>query len=630
MDTASHIREFLRERRELVLILALTACLSFALKPAMAQQAFREATTASQVGAMLDDCINGDFIRLKLTTPADNNAGAITLSCSGQDATTLTLAQERSRPYVLKTNITVGGKTRLILRNLILEPANAANPIVKVEASAEIEVFDCRFQEAYAGKGIEVLGKATVEGCEFVKLNEGVSLLSSGNKCFIRWCYLDRCYSPIKVESTEADLENNLIVESGYGFANELLSNAMTVNAGTKLVRILHNTVWDCAGSGLTCTGSQAGVIEFYSNIFAVGGRWGIRAEPTNAIKNDYEDVFGFFGPEYWSPLTRGPNSLNTLDPGFVGGLAPERSAGGGDFPDTEFELVSTSPCIGEGGTDGSDIGRFGPASPLNIEVRNLGVKLNEFDRFPLQPSQSPDVTTLVLNWGQPRDYALGEYEPQKLPSYEHSMDGGAFGGSVTGTTKNVTIDHCDDGAHVVAVHALRYGTQFYGQPTYFIFGKADTTTPVITLTGNNPLTLEVGTPYVEPGYSAADLCQGDLTGAVVFTGSVDHNVPGEYTLHYNVTDAEGIPAEEKTRTVFVAERPSVLGIQKNPDGSVTVRWSAVGANFVYTLEFCESLTEGNWSSLPGTWPKTDTEWTDTGAPESQTMRFYRVKAEGQ
>ena len=41
----------------------------------------------------------------------------------------------------------------------------------------------------------------------------------------------------------------------------------------------------------------------------------------------------------------------------------------------------------------------------------------------------------------------------------------------------------------------------------------ADTTAPVITLAGNSALTLECGVgSYSEAGYSATDVCAGDVT----------------------------------------------------------------------------------------------------------------------
>jgi len=80
----------------------------------------------------------------------------------------------------------------------------------------------------------------------------------------------------------------------------------------------------------------------------------------------------------------------------------------------------------------------------------------------------------------------------------------------------------------------------------------------VITLVGANPQQLVVGTAYIELGATATDLVPGDLTGALVIDASaVDTSTVGSYVVTYNVTDGEGNPAAEVTRTVMVerAER---------------------------------------------------------------------------
>jgi len=80
-----------------------------------------------------------------------------------------------------------------------------------------------------------------------------------------------------------------------------------------------------------------------------------------------------------------------------------------------------------------------------------------------------------------------------------------------------------------------------------------DTTPPVITLNGDNPLYLNVGDEFVDPGATATDDVDGDLTEQIVVTGSVDTSKPGEYTLTYTVSDSAGNEATE-TRTVIVRE----------------------------------------------------------------------------
>ncbi|MEK7182360.1 MAG: DUF5011 domain-containing protein, partial [Patescibacteria group bacterium] len=74
---------------------------------------------------------------------------------------------------------------------------------------------------------------------------------------------------------------------------------------------------------------------------------------------------------------------------------------------------------------------------------------------------------------------------------------------------------------------------------------------PVLILTSGD-LTLNVGDTYIEPGFTATDNEDGDITGSVVVSGSVNTGVAGVYTLTYNVTDSGGATAIQQTRTITV------------------------------------------------------------------------------
>ena len=81
----------------------------------------------------------------------------------------------------------------------------------------------------------------------------------------------------------------------------------------------------------------------------------------------------------------------------------------------------------------------------------------------------------------------------------------------------------------------------------------ADTTVPVITITGPSIISLEVGTTYTDAGATAEDDIDGDITASIVLGGdTVDVNTVGVYTITYNVTDAATNAALEATRTVNI------------------------------------------------------------------------------
>lgn len=87
--------------------------------------------------------------------------------------------------------------------------------------------------------------------------------------------------------------------------------------------------------------------------------------------------------------------------------------------------------------------------------------------------------------------------------------------------------------------------------PMTFNVTVEDTTAPIITLSGVNPLSIPYASVYVEPGATWSDAVDG-IGNALVGGQTVDTLVPGTYTITYNYTDAAGNAAIEVTRTVVV------------------------------------------------------------------------------
>jgi len=94
-----------------------------------------------------------------------------------------------------------------------------------------------------------------------------------------------------------------------------------------------------------------------------------------------------------------------------------------------------------------------------------------------------------------------------------------------------------------------------------------DTTAPVIVLNGSDPMTVEIGSIFTDPGATASDNVDGDITSLIVVSGSVDTSVINEYFLTYNVSDAAGNPAIEVIRTINVVDStpPVITLLGDNP-----------------------------------------------------------------
>lgn len=88
---------------------------------------------------------------------------------------------------------------------------------------------------------------------------------------------------------------------------------------------------------------------------------------------------------------------------------------------------------------------------------------------------------------------------------------------------------------------------------------------PVLNLLGEKNLYLLRNSKYVEPGYSAYDNCDGDITNNVKVDSNLDISKNGTYKIKYTVSDEYG-NVTEATRTITVYEKNTNVSI---PNGSI-------------------------------------------------------------
>ena len=96
-----------------------------------------------------------------------------------------------------------------------------------------------------------------------------------------------------------------------------------------------------------------------------------------------------------------------------------------------------------------------------------------------------------------------------------------------------------------------------YGNSVRFVRDAVDTEPPVITLLGDNPISVNQGDTYTDQGATATDNVDGNLTANITVTSNVDTSTVGTYTVTYNVSDAAGNAATEVVRTVNVVQASS-------------------------------------------------------------------------
>ena len=93
-----------------------------------------------------------------------------------------------------------------------------------------------------------------------------------------------------------------------------------------------------------------------------------------------------------------------------------------------------------------------------------------------------------------------------------------------------------------------------------------DPVAPELNLLGGDTLHIMAGEAYQEPGWTALDNQDGDVSDRVTVTGEIDRYLAGSYTLTYTVTDTMGNTAEvNRTVVVDPQARPETV----TPDGKV-------------------------------------------------------------
>ena len=107
-------------------------------------------------------------------------------------------------------------------------------------------------------------------------------------------------------------------------------------------------------------------------------------------------------------------------------------------------------------------------------------------------------------------------------------------------------------------------------------------TAPIISIFGDNPWNLTMDDYYSDPGYSAIDYEDGDITSSVVIGGTFDGTGKGgEFIITYDVVDSHGVSAEQKVRnvTVFDDEIGITSGgyVGERPGGEVLGYFVGVG-----------------------------------------------------
>jgi len=130
----------------------------------------------------------------------------------------------------------------------------------------------------------------------------------------------------------------------------------------------------------------------------------------------------------------------------------------------------------------------------------------------------------------------------------------------------------------------------------------ADTTPPVLTLKGDNPLYIKQNAPFTDPGITVTD--DTDSNPQVSVESNVSTASEGNYTITYSAIDSAGNEAN-LTRTVVVSYQPFVLRVKTDNTGSSASNEFTVpvDTNYYYNYDIdCDSDGTPEASGVSGSY----------------------------
>ena len=170
--------------------------------------------------------------------------------------------------------------------------------------------------------------------------------------------------------------------------------------------------------------------------------------------------------------------------------------------------------------------------------------------------SQSKEITVQVVDTQPPVITLTEDPDGYTLPGHPYVEEGFCAVDGYDGDLTDSVIREVTETSVIYTVTDLSGNTATVERVIVF----DDPTPPQLQLIGAADMSLCQGNEFTDPGWTASDNCEGDMTAAVQVTGTVDTTTPGIYTLHYSVTDCSGNIAEA-VRTVEVMKRSWVSGL---------------------------------------------------------------------
>jgi len=208
---------------------------------------------------------------------------------------------------------------------------------------------------------------------------------------------------------------------------------------------------------------------------------------------------------------------------------------------------ISANIIMDTSAVDITTLGSYLVTFDVNDSSNNSATQVTRTVNVLAAPDTTPPVITILGN--NPETVEAGTNYSDAGATAQDDVDGDITASIIV----NDTVD-----ANTIGTYTVMFDVNdSSGNPAQQVnrtVNVVDTTPPVITLNGVDPVTIEVGTPYNDDGANASDNYDGDLTGSITVSNPVDTSTLGTYTVTYDVADSSGNNATQVTRTVNVVD----------------------------------------------------------------------------
>ena len=295
-----------------------------------------------------------------------------------------------------------------------------------------------------------------------------------------------------------------------------------------------------------------------------------------------------------------------------------------GDNPAT-IEAGSTYTDAGATATDNynNDVTSSITASST-VDSNTIGSYTVTYTVSDASGNQATAVRTVIVEDSTPPTIALIGSNPVTVEAGSTYTDAGATAtDAYDGDLSSSITTTSDVDVNTVGTYTVTYtvsDSSANSATASRTVNVVDTTAPVITITGANPVDVDLGATYSDAGATATDVHDGDLTSSITVSSNVDTNTAGTYTVTYTVSDAAGNQATE-TRTV------NVIDNSNNPTTHyIDIQGYAFSPSSI-TINVGDTIVWTNYDSASHTVTSNDGTFDSGGISTGNTFSFTFTSA---